>query len=493
MKQEAYLRKLSGALRFRCEKQEIEEILEDYKGFFETGLSKGKTEDEIARELGLPRNAARSLIREQRAQPMPWIRLGALAGAILLAVGALRPGWFHELSTAAFMWCILLLPPLMFFAFGGRRALQALSTPFPRRLRHICAGLWIYAVGMLLAVWPVFVWGAALADWWVTHMQPLWRDILLALLRVLPGTGIAAVFGGVFLILARWHNRRKLAALYGTAGILAALIRVMVQMAEPIFYASEGQESFLPLYLQAWAEVALGLFAALLCEAVLRRIPTKIIRCSMRPRGTASAVTLALWMPAAILTAASPAWLLPVSPWRAVLRAVLCILFILPAPVLLALIKADQPTENAPLQSGAKGCLAVWYFLGVAGLACGITLLLLLCFGYDLAFGVIHVPVCAGIAAILAVQAVVSFAPSGKRRWYAVTWTNVGYIASAAWFLGILRQVSEVRMTIIQSLCCPIPFVVSIVLAVLSRYAFRNGGRPFPALFPRGKTLQNLL
>lgn len=40
--------------------EEIEDILYDYKEHFEIGLSKGKTEEEIAKELGNPRNIAKS-------------------------------------------------------------------------------------------------------------------------------------------------------------------------------------------------------------------------------------------------------------------------------------------------------------------------------------------------------------------------------------------------------------------------------------------------
>lgn len=39
---------------------EVEDILYDYEEHFEVGLSKGKTEEEIARELGNPRSIAKS-------------------------------------------------------------------------------------------------------------------------------------------------------------------------------------------------------------------------------------------------------------------------------------------------------------------------------------------------------------------------------------------------------------------------------------------------
>ena len=39
---------------------EVEDILYDYEEHFEVGLSKGKTEEEIAKELGNPKTIAKS-------------------------------------------------------------------------------------------------------------------------------------------------------------------------------------------------------------------------------------------------------------------------------------------------------------------------------------------------------------------------------------------------------------------------------------------------
>ena len=66
MTQKQYLDKLRSSLRFRLSETEIDDILSDMRECFEAGISEGKTEEEICTGLGTPRDAAVSLINEQK-------------------------------------------------------------------------------------------------------------------------------------------------------------------------------------------------------------------------------------------------------------------------------------------------------------------------------------------------------------------------------------------------------------------------------------------
>ncbi|GFN35760.1 hypothetical protein TXYLGN1_15470 [Tepidimicrobium xylanilyticum] len=70
---------------------EIMDILYDYEEHFEIGLSKGKSEEEIARELGDPRNIAKSYkvsstISEAKNNPSPKNLIKAILAAMALGI-----------------------------------------------------------------------------------------------------------------------------------------------------------------------------------------------------------------------------------------------------------------------------------------------------------------------------------------------------------------------------------------------------------------------
>ena len=66
MTQKQYLDKLRNSLRFRLSEVEIDDILSDMRECFEAGISEGKSEKEICIGLGDPKEAAVSLIKEQK-------------------------------------------------------------------------------------------------------------------------------------------------------------------------------------------------------------------------------------------------------------------------------------------------------------------------------------------------------------------------------------------------------------------------------------------
>lgn len=59
MNKASFIESLRRELRF-LPKEEINDIIYDYEEHFQIGISKGKTEEEICRELGNPKNIAKS-------------------------------------------------------------------------------------------------------------------------------------------------------------------------------------------------------------------------------------------------------------------------------------------------------------------------------------------------------------------------------------------------------------------------------------------------
>ena len=65
MKMDEYLRKLRRNLAFRKNRCETEEILAEYKSFFETGLKEGKSEEELCESFGAPKELALELAEKE--------------------------------------------------------------------------------------------------------------------------------------------------------------------------------------------------------------------------------------------------------------------------------------------------------------------------------------------------------------------------------------------------------------------------------------------
>jgi len=65
VKQSEYLHELKESLTTRLAPEELADILRDYESFFAAGLEEGRSEEDIARELGSPAYLARNLLVEQ--------------------------------------------------------------------------------------------------------------------------------------------------------------------------------------------------------------------------------------------------------------------------------------------------------------------------------------------------------------------------------------------------------------------------------------------
>lgn len=90
MNRNEFIQRLSNNLRGIPE-SEIKDILYDYEEHFEVGLSKGKTEEEIAKDLGDPKNISKSykassMISEAEINPSSKNFLKALLAAMTLGI-----------------------------------------------------------------------------------------------------------------------------------------------------------------------------------------------------------------------------------------------------------------------------------------------------------------------------------------------------------------------------------------------------------------------
>ena len=78
-----YLQKLRFFVALKFEPADTEDILSDYKAFFEKGLKEGKTEKQIINELGTPKELALNLSKENK---LPIISLTSVLNILSLPV-----------------------------------------------------------------------------------------------------------------------------------------------------------------------------------------------------------------------------------------------------------------------------------------------------------------------------------------------------------------------------------------------------------------------
>ena len=69
MNRSEYIAALTAALRGKLASAEIEEIVRDYREFFDDGVAQGKSEEQVAQELGDPREVAEQILSEERDEP----------------------------------------------------------------------------------------------------------------------------------------------------------------------------------------------------------------------------------------------------------------------------------------------------------------------------------------------------------------------------------------------------------------------------------------
>lgn len=115
MNKEEYLKKLTKLLK-KLPKEEKEDIISDYEEHFLIGVEKGRTEEEIAKALGDPRNVAKQIKAEymvKRAEDKQ--SAGSMFQAVLAAAGL---GIFN-LIFVAIPAVILVAIIVILFLIGG--------------------------------------------------------------------------------------------------------------------------------------------------------------------------------------------------------------------------------------------------------------------------------------------------------------------------------------------------------------------------------------
>lgn len=80
MNRSEYIAQLTAALRGKLAVNEIEDIVRDYQEFFDEGVRQGKSEQQVAAELGNPRDVAEQILSDERLPPIP-VRPPAMAAS----------------------------------------------------------------------------------------------------------------------------------------------------------------------------------------------------------------------------------------------------------------------------------------------------------------------------------------------------------------------------------------------------------------------------
>lgn len=119
MKQSEYLRELKENLEGKLPQETLKDILSDYECFFLSGREDGKTDDEIANELGSPAFLAKSLLAEhaETEQALPDIRIAnpshRLSAFFIDAIIAVLPAFVVTcvLGSAVLSYVLLLMYP----------------------------------------------------------------------------------------------------------------------------------------------------------------------------------------------------------------------------------------------------------------------------------------------------------------------------------------------------------------------------------------------
>lgn len=155
MKKQEFLDLLSFYLQ-KLPKTVVDEIVAEYRAHFEEGMAHGKTEEEISRDLGSPREIAKEyLYDDEEENPNRFktglfrTRDGALNWALIVLAILLFPIWGSLLLSGfaiLFSLVVTLIALVVAFIFAGGAILAA--TLFPSLP-------WIHAGGGFLMLSPV--------------------------------------------------------------------------------------------------------------------------------------------------------------------------------------------------------------------------------------------------------------------------------------------------------------------------------------------------
>lgn len=114
-----YLRKLRKSLGFNFNHNDTEEIIAEYKSFFEDGLKEGKTEEELCLDFGEPKEVVSFLRKENKRPLIPRkVVAGIVFGGLLLLLMAFTKHLIVE-RNVYYLVLTSLLWFLLWFLLGG--------------------------------------------------------------------------------------------------------------------------------------------------------------------------------------------------------------------------------------------------------------------------------------------------------------------------------------------------------------------------------------
>lgn len=173
MNKEQFLHLLSRELE-KLPQEEREDILRDFREHFHMGLEEGKTEEEIARALGSPKQIARELVATYHVEKVSekttirnilratWAVIGLgffnltiVLGPFLALVGIVIGGWFTGLS--------FVVSPVF-------HLMNAVFNPATFQLFQLFVSLALCGFGLLLVIGMFFV-TKALVKLFIRYLQ----------------------------------------------------------------------------------------------------------------------------------------------------------------------------------------------------------------------------------------------------------------------------------------------------------------------------------
>lgn len=135
---EEFLLQLKRHMKYRFRWKEIYDTLEDFNGFFETGKSEGKTEEELCLEFGSPKEIVNQMVSaEQKRYPLHLVLsflLLIISGIICIVLAAESYRISSPMSYALLL-CVpvLLIAVLLLFFYGGIDKHTAGAKPVSRK------------------------------------------------------------------------------------------------------------------------------------------------------------------------------------------------------------------------------------------------------------------------------------------------------------------------------------------------------------------------
>jgi hypothetical protein len=168
MEKATFMRQLKRGLHLHFLQKEMQDILEDYEGFFLQGLAEGKTEEEICADLGNPSQIAAELSRE--TEKRSFLRRKEflhLTASLMLFCGGIIYFWrirystFYTGNILISIIGIVLFSVGLWFAAGGTLSKRAYRCK-PRKSIFF----WHLALFMMIVfIYCIFMWYFPLVVW----------------------------------------------------------------------------------------------------------------------------------------------------------------------------------------------------------------------------------------------------------------------------------------------------------------------------------------